>query len=84
LLSVRVGGAKESPDCANVALEGEIVGPSIGWSRTPSDDTFGLCDVDRMQLKARCSNVGHGGSESATIWTPFAGNGHCPPILLVT
>jgi hypothetical protein len=48
LLSVHGGGAKEPPDCANVALEGEIVDPSISWSRTPSDDTFGFCDIDRV------------------------------------
>jgi hypothetical protein len=64
---VRGGGAKEHPDCPNVALEGEIVGPRIGSSRTPSDDAFGLCDIDRMKLKARCSNVGHGRGESAPI-----------------
>ena len=57
LLSVGGCGAKEPPDCAKVALEGEIVGPTIGWSRTPSDDAFGLCDINRLQLKARCSNV---------------------------
>jgi hypothetical protein len=69
------GGAKEPPDCANVTLEGEIVGPTIGWFRLPSDDTFSLYDIERMQLKARCSNVSHGGSES----TPNAehpGSGH--------
>ena len=67
LLSVGGSGAEEPPDCANVAFEGEIVGPTIGWSRLPSDDTFGLFDIDRMQLKALCSNVSHGGSESAPI-----------------
>ena len=67
LLSVGGRGAKEPPDGANVAFEGEIVGPTIGCSRLPSDDTFGLFDIDRMQLKALCSNVSHGGSESAPI-----------------
>lgn len=33
LLSVGGSGAKEPPDCANVAFEGVIVGPTIGWSR---------------------------------------------------
>ena len=61
LLAVRGGGAKEPSDCANVALEGEIVGPGIGWSRIPSDDALGLRDIDRMQLEARCSDVGQGG-----------------------
>ena len=75
LLSVGGSGAKEPPDCANVALEGEIVGPTIGWSRFPSDDTFGLCDIDRMQLKALCSNVSHGGSQSAPV-AEHPGSGH--------
>ncbi len=74
LLSVCGGGAKEPPDGADVALEGEIIGPRIGWSRTPIDDTFRLCHVDCMQLKTRCSNVGHGGRESATAEQP--GYGH--------
>ncbi len=63
LLSQRGGRAKEAPHCANVALEREIVRPRIGRSRTPSNDAFGLCDIDRVQLEARCSNVSHGGSE---------------------
>jgi hypothetical protein len=67
LLSERGGGAKEAAHCANVALEREIVRPRVGRSRTPSDDTFGLCDVDRMQLEARCPNVSHDGCESALI-----------------
>jgi hypothetical protein len=53
LLSVGGSGAKEPPDCANVAFEGVIVGPTIGWSRLPSDDTFGLCDIDRCSCR-RC------------------------------
>ena len=67
LLSERYARAKEAPRCANVALEREIVRPRVGRSRTPSDDTFGLCDIDRVQLEARCSNIGHGGRESAPI-----------------
>jgi hypothetical protein len=43
------------------------VRPRIGRYRTPSDDTFGLWDIDRVQQEARCSNVGHGGSESAPV-----------------
>jgi hypothetical protein len=62
LLSERGGRAKEAPHSANVAPEREIVRPRIGQSRTPTEDTFGLCDIDRVQLEARCSNVGHGGS----------------------
>ena len=52
LLSERGGGAKESPDGANVALERKIVGPSIGRSRTSSNDAFALCDIDCVQLEA--------------------------------
>ena len=64
LLSERCGRAKEAPHCADVALEREIFRPRIGRSRTPSDDTFGLWDIDRVQLEARCSNVGHRASSS--------------------
>ena len=50
LLSLRGGRAKEGPHCANVALKWEIIRPGIGRSRTPSDDAFGLSDIDRVQL----------------------------------
>jgi hypothetical protein len=58
---------KEASRCTDVAVEREIIRPRIGRSRIPSDDTFGFCDIDRVQLEARCSHVGHGGSESAPI-----------------
>jgi hypothetical protein len=69
LFSLPGGGPKEPPGRANVPFEGEIVGPSIGWSRTPGDDPFGLCDIDRMQVEARCSNVGQIRPRlSSTVW----------------
>ena len=67
LLSVRGGRAKKALHCADVALEGEIVRPSIARSRISSDDPLSLLDIDRVQLEARCSNVGHGVSEAAPI-----------------
>ncbi len=42
LLSALGGGAKEGPYCANVALEGEIVRPSVAGSRTSSDDALSM------------------------------------------
>jgi hypothetical protein len=65
LLSERRGGTKEGLRRANVALEGKVVCPRIGGSRIPSDDPFALCDIDRVQLQARRSHVGHGASEAA-------------------
>jgi len=65
LLSARGGGAKEAPDCPNVALEGEIIRPSIFRPSTSSDDPLSLRDIDRVKLEARCSNVSHGGQLSS-------------------
>jgi hypothetical protein len=67
LLSEPGGRSKEASYCPDVALKWKIVGPHIGRSRTPSHDTFGLCDIDRVQLQVGCSNVGHKGGESAPI-----------------
>ena len=69
LLPERGRRAEEAPHRSDVALEREIVRPRIGRSRTPSDDTFGLCDIDRVQLEAWRSNVSHGDGGSA----PFTG-----------
>jgi hypothetical protein len=60
LLSAGGAGAKEVPDRTNVALEGEIVRPSIARPRTSSDDAFPLCDIDCVQLETRCPTVAHG------------------------
>jgi hypothetical protein len=51
LLSAR-SGAKKAPDCTDIALEGEIVRPSIVGPRTSSGDAFSLCDIDWVQLEA--------------------------------
>jgi hypothetical protein len=52
LLSTRRGGVKEAPNGTNVALEREIFRPHILRSGTSSDNAFGLCDIDCMQLEA--------------------------------
>jgi hypothetical protein len=66
LLSERGGRAKEARHCFHLALKREIVRRRIVRSRTPCDDTVGLCDVDRVWQEARCSNLG-GGGEPAPI-----------------
>jgi hypothetical protein len=46
---VRCGRAKEAPHSDNVALEGEIIRPSIRWPGMLSEDAFGLFDTDGVQ-----------------------------------
>jgi len=63
LLFERGGRTKESLHGVSVALDREIVGSRIGRSSTPSDDAFGLWDIDRVQLEPS-SNVDHGVGDS--------------------
>jgi hypothetical protein len=67
LLSVLGGDPKEAPHGADIALEWEIVRPRIGRPRPSGDDAFTLCDIDRVQLKARPSNVGRIGRHDAVV-----------------
>lgn len=67
LLSERRRRGEEAPDRSNVALEREIVRPRIRRSRTTSDNTFGLCNIDRVQLEAWRSKVSHGDGGSGPI-----------------
>ena len=67
LLSARGRGAREAADDVDRDLEGETVRPSITWPRTSCDDAFSLCDIDRVKLQPRSSEVGHGASEAAPI-----------------
>jgi len=55
LLSMLGSGTKEAAYCADVAFEGKIVRPGVGWPRGSSYDPFSLCDIDRVQHEARRS-----------------------------
>jgi hypothetical protein len=67
LLSALGSGAKKGPHGADVALEGEIVRPTIIGACASSDDAFPLGGIDRVQLQARCSRAGHSTSEAPPV-----------------
>src|SRR5580693_1970621 len=67
LLSERGGCMKKHADGPDITLEWKVVRPDVIRTRMLRDDSFGLSHINRMQLQALCSYVGHAASGPVTM-----------------